>query len=239
MFLFSVLKNNLFWFVFTFVGFGCGCYFNWDKIQNIKLKEFTVQHIEFDGYDRVPEVLLLKSSGLRYKSSIWATSPQDVKNKLEKISWIKSVSVQRKLPDTFNVRVTERIPIAILQSKYKLYLLDIDGKKLEHDGIGNFDNLPIVVGEGAEEAAGYLLFILNKFPKIRNQLVVAVFVGKRRWNIRINKGIIVKLPEKNLSHAMSVLDEISDDEGFFNENIEEIDLRMLDRVILRIKDGNS
>ena len=156
-----------------------------------------------------------------------------MKNRLEQLSWIKSASVQRKLPNKFYVRVSERVPIAIYQSNYKLHLLDIDGKILENDGIGNFDNLPIIVGKGAEKSARHFLYVLGKFPKIQNQLVFAVFVGERRWNMRINRGITVKLPEKNLGYAMQILDEIADENGFFHSDIQEIDLRILDRVIVK------
>jgi cell division protein FtsQ len=135
------------------------------------------------------------------------------------------------------VRIDERVPIAIFQSKYKLYLVDADGVVLEHDGIGNFDNLPIVLGDGAEKEAVHLLYCLDKFPLLRKQLVFAQRVGKRRWDIRINRGIIVKLPERSIQQALSILSELSDSEGFFSDNIKLIDLRMLDRVIVSRKNN--
>jgi cell division protein FtsQ len=106
---------------------------------------------------------------------------------------------------------------------------------LENDGVGDFSNLPIVIGEGAEKETDRLLCCLNKFPKIRKQLVFAVRIGKRRWNIKINRGITVKLPESGIMHALGILEEISDGNGFFNDNISVIDLRMLDRVIVTKK----
>ncbi|MBE6447269.1 MAG: FtsQ-type POTRA domain-containing protein [Alphaproteobacteria bacterium] len=234
----SLFKSNLFWFLCVFL-----CFFGVHRYTNFfksRVLNCLIRKVEFDGNDKVPEALLYKVSGIKYHSDIFSVSVQDVKSKLENIAWIKSVEVQRKLPDTFYIRVTEREPIAILQSKYKLYLLDNQGKVLEHDGIGDFGNLPIVIGDGSEKNAQHLLFVLNQFPKIRKQLVCATFIGKRRWNIKINRGIIVKLPEKHLKHAISVLEEISDDNGFFKEEIVEIDLRMLDRVVIKKKnEGQS
>ncbi len=226
----SLLKSNLFLILLTIaVGFGIWFYEKPIKIPT----DFKIEKIEFDGHEHVQEVLLLKASGLRYKKNIFNVSVDDVKNRLEQLSWIKSVSVQRKLPNKFHIRVSERVPIAIYQSNYKLHLLDVDGKVLENDGIGNFDNLPIIVGKGAEKSARHFLYVLGKFPRIQNQLVFAVFVGERRWNMKINKGITVKLPEKNLGYAMQILDEIADENGFFHSDIEEIDLRILDRVIVK------
>jgi cell division protein FtsQ len=200
---------------------------------------FSIKKIELDGNERVPDILLKKTSGLRCKANILSFSVNDVKKKLENIAWVKNAIVQKKLPDTVNVRIAERTPIAILQSNYKLYLIDTDGKILEHDGIGNFSNLPIVVGERAEKEISKLLLYLDKFPKIRKQLIFAVRIGKRRWNIKINKGITVRLPERGVLHALNILEEISDGQGFFYDDISVIDLRMLDRVIITKKNTNE
>jgi cell division protein FtsQ len=208
------------------------CSSNFLKPGNSK---FCLRKIEFDGNERVSDTLLLITSGLKLKSNIFSCSVHDVKDRLDNIAWVKSVAVQRKLPDTIYVRIAERTPIAILQSKYKLYLIDSDGKILENSGVGSFNNLPIVVGEGAEKEADQLLRCLDKFPKIRKQLVFAVRVGRRRWNIKINRGITVKLPESGIMHSLGIFEEISDGNGFFNEDIDAIDLRIPDRVIVTKK----
>jgi cell division protein FtsQ len=238
-YLVSLVKSNLFLLIIFAGAITGGIYFCSDKITKSKNSEFCIKKIEFDGNDKVKDVLLLKISGLKYKNNIFASSVYEVKRKLENIAWVKSAIVQRRLPDTIYIRIAERTPIAILQSKYKLYLVDTDEKVLENDGIGSFNNLPIVIGEGAEKEAGRLLCCLDKFPKICKQLVFAVRIGKRRWNIKINRGITVKLPEKGVAYALGILEEISDKDGFFNEDISSIDLRILDRVIVTRKAGKK
>ncbi len=211
------------------------CYFNSEKIYRANRECFFIKKIEFDGNDRVPEILLLKTSGLRYKSNIFSASLDDVKKRLESITWIRSVTVQRQLPSTIYIRVAERTPIAILQSKQKLYLVDAEGVVLENDNIGDFDNLPIIIGEEAEKDATNLLNCLDKFPKIRKQLVYAVRIGKRRWDIKINRGVTIKLPEKGIMRALGIVDEVSDNNGFFHEDIDSIDLRMHDKIVISKK----
>ena len=205
-------------------------------LEKSNLGIFSIDKVEFDGNEQVPEVLLLKTSDLRYKSNIFLPDLGDVKSRLESIPWVKSVIIQRKLPNKIYVRISERIPIAILQSKYRLYLVDSDGAVLEHDAIGNFQNLPIIIGEGAEKEISHLLRCLRKFPKIKKQFVFAVRIGERRWDLKINKGIVVKLPEVGIVQALRILEEISDSRGFFNDDIVSIDLRMLDRVVVAKKD---
>ena len=154
---------------------------------------------------------------------------------MENVAWVRSSSLQRRLPNLLYIRLTERVPIAILQSKHKLYLVDNEGKILEYDGIGDFKNLPIIIGEGAEQEAAHLLSILEKFPQFKKQLVFAMWISKRRWNIKLNKGVLVKLPERNLTRALTILGEIADRNGFFKPDISALDLRLLDRVVISRK----
>lgn len=231
----KIYKSNLLWFSLFFSLVAAGWYFSKDKISRRAFSPFIIRKIEFDGNDHVADVLLLKVSGLRYKSNIFSYSMDGVKNRLEKIAWVRSVVVQRRLPDRISIRIVERVPIAILQMNHKLYLVDADGRVLEHDGIGNFDNLPIVVGEGAGRETPALLDNLNKFPKLRKQLVFAIWIGNRRWNIKLSRGVLVKLPERGIFHALSILEEISDSNGLFKDDIGEIDLRLLDRVVITKK----
>lgn len=239
LFLRSFLRKNESWY-FLLLCFICSTYEYFSThLTKSYPKPFLIKKITFDGNDHVQDVLLLKASGLKYRTNIFIPDLREVKAKLEQISWVKSAVVQRKFPDEIRVRISERIPIAILQSKHHLYLIDSDGVVIEHKGIGNFSGLPIVIGEGAEKETNSLLQCLNKFPKIRNQLVFAIRVGKRRWDIKVNRGIIIKLPEQGMLQALQILEEISDSNGFFNEDIFSIDLRMLDRVVVTKKQENS
>ena len=231
-----LLKSNIFWWILFFVCTFCVSYFLKDSFIKTSQDYFSLKKIEFDGNEQVPEVLLLKASKLHYKDSVLSANISDVKDRLEKISWIKSVAVQRKLPGKISIRIAERTPIAIFQSQHKLHLVDGDGVVLDNDGIGSFNNLPIIAGEGAEKEVFNFLQSIDKFPKIRKQLIFAVRVGKRRWNIRINRGIIVKLPDRGLIQALGILDEISDSNGFFYDDIASLDLRIPDRVIISKKE---
>lgn len=228
----AVLTNNLFWWFFSFgsVFFATTCLK--DRFIDITKPYFALKKVEFEGNEHVSDISLLKTSKLKYKDSIFASSLADVKKRLEQISWIKSVIVQRKLSGEIFIRIAERTPIAFFQSHHKLRLVDSDGVILDNDRVGSFSNLPIIAGEGAEKEAFNFLRCIEKFPKIRRQLVFAVRIGRRRWNIKINRGITIKLPERGLMQTFEILDEISDSNGFFNDDITYLDMRIPDRIIV-------
>lgn len=230
-----LFKSNFFWYFLFFLGVGGAVFYNFEKLLHSKNDYFCVKTITFEGNERVSDVLLLKTAGLRYNINIFSQSLKRAKDRLETVSWVKSATVRRELPDKICIRVVERTPIAILQAKYKLYLVDADGFILENDGIGDFSRLPIIVGEGAAAEIGNFLKFLEKYPNIRKQLVFLVRVGKRRWDMKINRGITVRLPEKGVDYALRILDTIADSKGFFYEDIALLDLRLLDRIIIKKK----
>lgn len=230
-----LLKNNIFWWTLLALGSLGSIVFFKDTFVKKTQGYFSLNKIEFDGNEHVSEILLLKASKLHYKKSSLATRLDDVKNRLEKISWIKAVAVHRKLPGEILIRVAERVPVAILKKHNKLHLVDSGGVILGNDGIGNYYNLPIIAGEGAAKEIFSFLRSINKFPKIRKQLIFAIRVGRRRWNIMINQGITIKLPERGLLQAFGILDELADSKGLFNKDIGCLDLRIPDRVVITKK----
>ncbi len=85
------------------------------------------------------------------------------------------------------------------QNGGKFQLIDRAGQVVvEQDPVKDaaaFATLPLVVGAGAPENAAALLDQLAALPALRARVVAAVRVGERRWNLRLNNGADVLLPE--------------------------------------------
>lgn len=72
--------------------------------------------------------------------------PLDVRrNQLEQLPWVESASVQRILPHTIRVELTERTPIAFLRIGAELNLVDVHGVILGRP-VGEELHFPIVTG---------------------------------------------------------------------------------------------
>ena len=62
--------------------------------------------------------------------------------------------------------------------------------------------LPLIVGDGAPEHAAEALFdLLGDAAGAADRVSAAVRVGERRWNLRLDNGIDVKLPEDGAGRA--------------------------------------
>ncbi len=81
------------------------------------------------------------------------------------------------------------------------------------------------------------LALLDRYPEIRDIVRASVLVGERRWNLRLKNGIDVRLPETEVAAALETLVALDREKKLFTRDIVAIDLRLADRVTVRLSDA--
>ena len=197
----------------------------------------SVQEVFVDGRVETPAPDVLRVLEVSRNAPILAFEPAAAKAELEKLSWVKSASVERRLPNTVYVSLVEREPLALWQRRGQLAVIDRDGVEIVGADVDRFANLPVVVGDGAPPRAAALLALLETEPALARHVAAAVRVGDRRWNLRLDMGggrvIDALLPEENLGAAWARLAELERDNGLFERAIIAVDLRLPDRLVVR------
>ena len=112
-----------------------------------------------------------------------------------------------------------------------------DGTVLEPFVAPSLIRLPLVVGRGAETRAKEFLALLDRYPQLRDLVRAAVLVGERRWNLRLKNGIDVRLPETDVAAALERLVALDREKNLITRDIVAIDLRLPDRVTVRLSDA--
>lgn len=195
---------------------------------------FAVNDMFITGRESVPLDAVKQAIGLRQGDPILSVSVETLRERLESLPSIKTALVKRELPGTLRFHITERKPIAIWQHKQTLHLIDDQGVVMSNSNIKDFPNLLLVVGKDAPANASKLLEFLAMQEILYPQVKSAIRVGGRRWNIRLQNGIEVKLPEENPAKAWALLAKMEQDEGVLERNIVGIDLRLNDRIYFRL-----
>jgi cell division protein FtsQ len=138
------------------------------------------------------------------------------------------------LPGTIHVVLNERRPFAVWQSQGKFTLIDQAGNIVTDSNISDFaDKLPLVVGIGAPLEAASLLKSLDAYPVLTSHLIAAIRVGERRWDLCMNSGANVQLPEGAEAQALAKLVELQASKAILDRPLQEIDLRLPDRLRIR------
>lgn len=193
---------------------------------------FAVNDILVEGRSNTERAQIMDVLNVEKGDPILAFSPHDALKRLMEIPWVKSGTVERRLPGTIFVRLTERKPIAIWQLNKTYKLIDGEGQVLRELSKDEIPPLPLVVGEGANTAASDLLSQLLVYPALLTPIKAAVRVSSRRWNLHMEKDIVVKLPEENLGNALKNLNQTITEQHILERDILGIDLRVEGRMIV-------
>ncbi len=64
-------------------------------------------------------------------------------------------------------------------------------------------------------------------------------VSDRRWNLRLDNGVVVKLPEQDWQSQLDVLEQLIVDKGILERDIKTIDLRSPQNYFFRLRGGGE
>jgi cell division protein FtsQ len=200
---------------------------------------YAVENILIEGRVNMDRAALKDLIGVQKGDPIFAFDPSDAQDVLSRTGWVKKARVERRLPDTIYVGLTERKPLALWQQKGKLRLIDDDGVTITDENLGTFADLMILVGEDVPDEARTFLDWVYGEPEIANRAESAVRVGGRRWDLYLRSPsgkIVVKLPEGDAAPSFRRLAAAQAREGLMDKAISEIDLREPDRITVRTRD---
>lgn len=192
-----------------------------------------VTDIQVEGRANTPEPLLRAALGVSRGDPMLGFSVAAARARIETLSWVEHATVERRLPGTVVVQLTERRPFAVWQNQGKFALIDRDGQPVVDEDVSRFRDLPLVVGAGATVGATALLDALRDRPGIASHVTAAVRVGERRWNLRLSSGADVLLPEGQEVAALDRLLQLQQDHAVLDRPLQVVDLRLPDRLVIR------
>lgn len=192
---------------------------------------FAVRDVVVEGRGHTDKVALYVAIGASAGAPIFAFDPAAANDRIGRLPWVASATVERLLPDVIRVRLEERVPIARWQHEGKTVVIDREGTTLPDARPEQFATLPLVVGKDAPRETQTLLDQLNDFPDIARITTSAVHVGGRRWNLYLQPKILVRLPEQNIGGAFYRLAGLIRDQKLLERDIVALDLRIPDRLI--------
>lgn len=196
-----------------------------------------VRDIVIEGRSLTPDGMLRAALGVSRGDKLLGFSLEAARARIERLTWVQHATVERRVPGTIVVQITERHPFAVWQNGGRFVLIDRAGQIVaDQDPVKDaaaFAVLPLVVGPGAPEYAAALLDELAARPELRARVVAAIRVGERRWNLRLSNGADILLPEGAEAPAMTRLMELHTTQALLDRPLQSLDLRLPDRLVVR------
>jgi cell division protein FtsQ len=194
----------------------------------------VAKRIEIEGRQRANQGQVIAALDITGRPGLLSLDLEAMRQRLRTLPWVGDAVIERRYPDSLIVRLSELQPFALWQHQRRFYLIARDGRLIKETNARDYRHLPMVVGPGAPQRATEILDLMASTPALGRRVTAAVLVGERRWNLRLDNGIDVKLPEIAPEKAWRRLAELAAREQLLDKDISIIDLRFEDRVVVRL-----
>jgi cell division protein FtsQ len=197
---------------------------------------FRVAAVALSGHRQLTEQEILAAAGVTERTSLLFLDVDAARRRLESVPWIAQATVRKFYPGRLEIALEEREAFALWQNNGKIAMIAADGTVLGAHGERKVASLPLVVGPGAAAKAEEILALIDRYPAIKEQVRAAIRVAERRWNLRLKNGLDIRLPEADIGRALDLLVALDRDKKLISRDLTAIDLRLPDRVTVRLSD---
>ena len=208
------------------------------KFPSLLNNSFQIKNVIIEGSEK-SNISEIENNVTEFKGNLIGLNFNSIKEIVESSEWVKRASIKKVLPSTLKINVTENDPYAIYFQEGKSFLIDLDGSIITEINLNNYeDDLLFVRGENSPELLEQLIRDISiAFPNLTQTLEEVEFIEKRRWNLKLNNKLLVKLPDENIQQSLKNLKQLFEEQEVMESNIIEIDLRIQGRAALKVLDG--
>ena len=199
----------------------------------------TVREVIVEGRSKTRKSVLLQALQVSEGDNILAINITEMKDRINKLPWVKSARIERHFPNKISLTLFERTPMARWQTNRMLKLIDVHGDVIPRVDLTRFSNLPIIIGKNAPKIAGQILNTLSNEPHLFRRVKSLTLVSDRRWDVQLDNQINVHLPEKNPGKAWAHLATVEQGHNIFGDQVQGIDMRLENQLIIKIEKNKT
>ena len=216
-------NKKIFFYLFLFVLLGT---LNNKYLFNFKLNK--IQNINIYGVNEIEKLEILKDLRMINLKNIFFLNNLEIKKILDSKNIIDNYTIKKKYPLSLEIKINKTNILANYFYDNKNYLLGSNGKLIETNNRNK--NLPSIFGKFDNISFFDLLDNIENSKFNFSNIEKLFFFKSGRWDIKTYKGVLIKLPKKNLKESLDLSVKILDDKNF--GKFEVLDLRQKNQVIV-------
>lgn len=197
---------------------------------------FNIRRISVDGRHALSDSEILNALQFGHGRSLVFLNLAAARQRLLANPLVRDATLRKLYPGQLDIHVTERDAYALWQRDGKFFVIASDGTTIM-PADGRFPHLPLIVGTGADTHAHEIFAALDQVPALKTKVYAAIRVGDRRWNLRLDNGVDVKLPDQDVDAALHTLADLDASDKLLERDITEVDLRRPRRMTVRLSDA--
>jgi len=195
-----------------------------------------IERVTITGIAELRETEILAAAGITPMISLAFLDAGTVRRNLEALPLVREASVRKLYPNAVSLTIVEREPYALWQRNGELFVVAADGTVIDTMRDARFARLPFVVGDEANIRAKEYADLLDEAGPLKNRIRAGTLVAGRRWNLKLDNGVDIRLPEHDAREALARFVAVEREQKLADRDILAIDLRMPDRVMLRLSE---
>lgn len=203
-----------------------------DKIE--QRPEFMVKLLAVEGASPSLDAAIRAVANIELPQSSFDLDLEAARARVATLDAVADVQLRVK-SNSLLISITERDPVLVWRRDENLELLDATGRRvaLMTERADRAD-LPLIAGEGANEAAAEALQIVQAAGPLLPRLRGLVRMGERRWDLVLDRDQRVMLPADQPLKAVDRLIALDQAENLLERDILTVDLRNKERPVLRL-----
>lgn len=197
---------------------------------------FAVRTIELVGATHTPKDELERITQRYVGLNLFQMDIERVQRDLSGLGWVRRIDIEKQVPDTLRIKITERVPVALVRVNDRLRYVDEEGAVFADlsPRVGD-DDLPLIAdAQGAELARSVqlLLTLKERDREIYSRISEVWPIPPRGFALFDRElGAVVYANAEDISTKYRNLYAVLRAEN--NPKIEYADLRFADRVIVK------
>jgi len=199
--------------------------------------ELQVTHVVFSDVSDDLQQQILTVTGVELPISSLELDVGALKQAVETLDAVKAAQVRVLGGGTLEILTVERDPVVVWRDGDTLRLVDGEGHRVADIARRSArGDLPLIVGLGAGLNVSEAMNLVRVADPISDRVRGLVRVGERRWDLVLDRGQTIMLPEHGAVSAMRRVIALHQAEDLLNRDVVTVDMRNGERPVLRLTD---
>lgn len=200
--------------------------------------EFMVQLMAVDGASGGVNEDIREIVPVDFPISSFDLDLETIRRNIVGLAAVKDASVRIRNGGVLQIDVTERQPVVLWRTRDGLDLVDAEGVSLDPvmGGRAVWADLPVIAGEGAETRIGEALRLFAAARPLNDRLRGLVRMGERRWDVVLDRGQRILLPEREPVQALERVIALSAAQDMLARDLVAVDMRLKRRPTIRMNE---
>ncbi len=197
--------------------------------------EFMVKLMAIDGAEGALAADIRAAIPVEFPQSSFDLDLPVLRRDVIALSGVMNANIRIKPGGILQVDVTPRVPVAVWRHADGLSLVDREGVHVKDIATRTpYPNLPLVAGQGAPDHIPEALRLSRTAAALGNRMRGLVRMGERRWDVVLDRGQRILLPEVGAVQALERVIALEHAEDVLSRDVVRVDLRLAQRPTVRM-----